>query len=164
MSEARSQTLTPALIFGATDAMEVMHQEIFGPILPVVSYRSIDEVIAFVNARPRPLALYHFGADGADRRRLLDRTTSGNVRLNTTLMHYAQDDLPFGGVGASGIGAYHGIEGFRAMSHAKGIYAQSRRNGANLLRAPFGRSSDRLLNALLSERWHRLRETLSRIL
>ncbi|KRW96806.1 aldehyde dehydrogenase [Paracoccus sp. MKU1] len=164
VSEARPQTLAPALVFDATDAMEVMQQEIFGPILPVVSYRSIDEVIAFVNARPRPLALYHFGAEGADRRRLLDRTTSGNVGLNTTLMHYAQDDLPFGGIGASGIGAYHGIEGFRAMSHAKGIYAQSRWNGANLLRAPFGPGSDRLLNALLSERWHRFRETLSRIL
>lgn len=161
--DGRPQTLAPALVFGATDAMEVMQQEIFGPILPVVPYRDIDEVIAFVNARPRPLALYHFGADGADRRLLLDRTTSGNVGLNTTLMHYAQDDLPFGGVGASGMGAYHGIEGFRAMSHAKGIYTQSRWNGANLLRPPFGPRSDRLLAALISERWHRLREGLSRL-
>lgn len=78
-------------------------------------------------------------------------------------MHHAQDDLPFGGVGASGMGAYHGIEGFRAMSHAKGIHAQSRWNGANLLRPPFGPRSDRLLDALLSERWRRLREGLSRL-
>lgn len=162
--QTRPQTLAPALVLGVTDDMAVMQQEIFGPILPVVTYRSIDEVIAYVNARPRPLALYYFGDDDADRRRVLDRTTSGNVGLNSTLLHYAQDDLPFGGVGASGMGAYHGIEGFRAMSHAKGIYAQGRLNGANLLRPPFGPRSERLLGALLSERWHRLRDGLSRLI
>lgn len=163
-TETRPQTLTPALVLGVTDKMAVMQQEIFGPILPVVTYRDIDEVIAYVNARPRPLALYYFGDDDADRRRVLDRTISGNVGLNSTLLHYAQDDLPFGGVGASGMGAYHGIEGFRAMSHAKGIYAQGLLNGAHLLRPPFGPRADRMLGALLSERWHRFREGLSRLI
>ena len=162
-TKTRPQMLAPALVLGVTDEIALMQHEIFGPILPVVTYSSMDEVIAYVNARPRPLALYYFGDDSTDRRRVLDRTTSGNVGLDSTLLHYAQDDLPFGGVGASGMGAYHGIEGFRAMSHAKGIYAQGRRNGANFLRPPFGARADRLLAALLSERLHRLREGLSRI-
>lgn len=159
----RPQTLPPALVFDVTEDMEVMQQEIFGPILPVVSYRTMDEAISFVNARARPLALYYFGEDDAARRKVLDRTTSGNVGINTTLMHYAQDDLPFGGVGPSGMGAYHGMEGFRAMSHAKGIYSQGKWNAANLLRAPFGRTADRILNAMLSPRWHGLRQGMSRL-
>lgn len=80
-----------------------MQEEIFGPILPVLTYRTIDEAIARVNASPRPLALYYFGGDDADRRKVLSRTASGNVGINNTLMHYAQDDLPFGGVGPSGL-------------------------------------------------------------
>jgi coniferyl-aldehyde dehydrogenase len=102
-----------------------------------------------VNARPRPLALYYFGPDDDSRRKVLSRTTSGNVGINNTLLHYAQDDLPFGGVGPSGMGAYHGIEGFRALSHAKGIYASGRWNAASILRAPFGRLADRVLALLL---------------
>jgi coniferyl-aldehyde dehydrogenase len=80
---------------------------------------------------------------------VLSRTTSGNVTINGTLMHYAQDDLPFGGVGPSGVGAYHGIEGFRALSHAKGIFKQGRWNGGNLLRAPFGRPAETILKLML---------------
>ena len=82
-------------------------------------------------------------------RKVLDRTTSGNVTINDTLMHYAQDDLPFGGVGPSGMGAYHGVEGFRALSHAKGIFEQGRWNAADLLRAPFGRVADAILGFML---------------
>lgn len=145
----RARTLPPALIFNTTDEMDVMQQEIFGPLLPVITYRDIDETIAYINARPRPLALYYFGPDDGARDRVLTRTTSGNVGINSTLMHYAQDDLPFGGVGHSGMGAYHGIEGFRAMSHAKGIYAQGRLSAANLVRAPFGRFADFILKILL---------------
>jgi hypothetical protein len=95
--------------------MAIMQEEIFGPVLPVVAYAPIQDTIAYVNARPRPLALYYFGGDDADRRKVLSRTTSGNVGINNTLMHYAQDDLPSGDVGASGMGAYRGIEGFRRM-------------------------------------------------
>ena len=129
--------------------MRIMQEEIFGPILPVRSYRTIDEVIAYVNARPRPLALYYYGGDGAERRKVLANTTSGNVTINGTLMHYAQDDLPFGGVGPSGIGAYHGVEGFRSLSHAKGIFEQGRWNASSLLRPPFGRLADSVLRMML---------------
>jgi coniferyl-aldehyde dehydrogenase len=137
------------LVLNPGDDMAIMQEEIFGPVLPVVTYRDLDEAIAYVNARPRPLALYYFGREDADSRKVLARTTSGNVGINNTLMHYAQDDLPFGGVGPSGMGAYHGIEGFRSMSHARGIYSQGRWNAATLLRAPFGRVADTILNLIL---------------
>ncbi|MEN5169362.1 coniferyl aldehyde dehydrogenase [Brevundimonas pondensis] len=146
---ARERTLAPTLVIDAHDEMAVMQEEIFGPILPVRTYRTIDEVVAYVNASPRPLALYWFGDEDADCASLLSRTISGNVGLNNTLMHVAQDDLPFGGVGPSGMGAYHGIEGFRSMSHAKGVFVQGRWNAASLVRAPFGRLADRVLNVML---------------
>jgi coniferyl-aldehyde dehydrogenase len=98
---------------------------------------------------PRPLALYYFGGDDADRRKVLSRTVLGNVGINNTLIHCAQDDLPFGGTGPSGTGACHGIEGFHRMSHAKGIYVQGRWNAANLIRAPFGRLADTVLAWML---------------
>lgn len=128
-----------------------MKEEIFGPILPVRTYRAMDDAIDFINARPRPLALYYFGARDADCARLLARTTSGNVGINNTMMHVAQDDLPFGGIGASGMGAYHGIEGFRTMSHARGVFIQNRWNLPALLRAPFGRLADIALRATLGK-------------
>jgi coniferyl-aldehyde dehydrogenase len=95
------------------------------------------------------MALYYFGDNGEDRRKILARTTSGNVTINGTLMHYAQDDLPFGGIGPSGMGAYHGSEGFRTFSHAKGVFDQGRWNASNLLRAPFGQVADRILRLML---------------
>ena len=95
----RKRTLAPTLIVGAGDDTTVMQEEIFGPILPVRTYRTIDEVVDYVNARPRPLALYYFGAQDSDCESLLKRTTSGNVGINNTLLHVAQEDLPFGGVG-----------------------------------------------------------------
>ncbi|VWD46864.1 coniferyl aldehyde dehydrogenase [Burkholderia contaminans] len=145
----RKRTLAPTLIVGAGDDTTVMQEEIFGPILPVRTYRTIDEVVDYVNARPRPLALYYFGAQDSDCESLLRRTTSGNVGINNTLLHVAQEDLPFGGVGPSGMGAYHGIEGFRAMSHAKGVFVLGRWNLPSLLRAPFGKLADLSLAALL---------------
>ena len=141
-SGSQSRLFPPKLLLGVTDEMNVMHEEIFGPILPVVAYRELDDAIAYVNARPRPLALYVFGADGPGRRSVLEHTTSGNVVVNDTLFHYVQDDLPFGGVGASGMGDYHGPEGFKTLSHAKGIYTQARFNVAEGIRPPFGRIFD----------------------
>lgn len=135
----RMRTLAPTLVVGARDNSAIMEEEIFGPVLPIRTYRSLDEVIHYVNARPRPLALYYFGARDAECERLLRCTVSGNVGINNTILHVAQEDLPFGGVGPSGMGAYHGIEGFRAMSHAKGVFVQGRWNVTSLIRAPFGR-------------------------
>jgi coniferyl-aldehyde dehydrogenase len=145
----RPHTLAPTIVLGVTDQMRIAHEEIFGPILPILPYRDTEGAIAYVNARPRPLALYYFGGDSEERRKVLSRTTSGNVTINGTIMHIAQDDLPFGGVGASGMGAYHGVEGFRALSHAKGIFEQGRWNSIDSLRAPFGRRADALLKFFL---------------
>ncbi|MFT3898443.1 MAG: coniferyl aldehyde dehydrogenase [Thermomonas sp.] len=147
----RERTLVPTLVVNARDDAPILNEEIFGPILPVRSYRTINEAIAYVNARPRPLALYYFGEEDDDCARLLERTTSGNAGINNTLIHFAQDDLPFGGVGPSGMGAYHGIEGFRAMSHAKGVFVQGRWNFLGLLHAPFGKLADMAISLTLGK-------------
>lgn len=141
--------LAPVLLLNVTPDMAAMQEEIFGPVLPVLTYRHLDEAIAFINARPRPLALYYFGDNRAERNKLLKRTVSGNVTLNGTLLHYAQDDLPFGGVGDSGMGAYHGKEGFIALTHPRGIYKQGRFNAATLLKPPFGKLTDLITNFIL---------------
>ena len=146
---AHPRAMRPTVVLDVTDDMTIAHEEIFGPILPVFTYRTIEEAIAYIDARPRPLALYYFGHDKTAQRQVLDGTTSGNVTINGTIMHIAQDDLPFGGVGASGIGMYHGIEGFRRLSHAKGIFVQGRWNSTTLLRAPFGKLAERILGAVL---------------
>lgn len=134
-----TRTIPPTLILGATDDMEVSREEIFGPLLPIRTYAAIDEAIAYVNARPRPLALYYFGTDGTEEQRVLARTTSGNVTVNDVVMHTTQDDLPFGGVGPSGMGSYRGVHGFRTFSHAKGVFTQSAQDIAAMagLRPPF---------------------------
>jgi coniferyl-aldehyde dehydrogenase len=145
----RAHTLAPTVVTGATDPMRIMQEEIFGPVLPVIAYRDLDEAIAYVNARPRPLALYYFGSNNDHRRKVLALTTSGNVTVNNTVMHYAQEDLPFGGVGPSGIGAYHGVEGFKALSHAKGIFQQGRWNLSGVLRPPFGPVANMILKFMM---------------
>ena len=145
----RPQTLAPTLVIGATPQMAIMQEEIFGPVLPVVAYRSLDEAIGRINAGERPLALYVF----SDRREVVDRvlasTTSGSAVVNDTLLQFVQDDMPFGGVGPSGMGAYHGEEGFKTFSHAKGVFTQSRLSMVGMMRAPFGPLADRLLGFML---------------
>jgi coniferyl-aldehyde dehydrogenase len=139
-----ARIIPPTLILGATDTMRVMQEEIFGPLLPVMT-SSVDNAIAYVNAHPRPLALYYFGKDAAEERKILRTTISGNVSVNEAVMHYSMEDLPFGGIGPSGIGANHGIEGFRTFSHAKGIFRQSRFDIAATLRPPFGAAAMRMV-------------------
>lgn len=136
----RERKLPLAILRGATDAMRVMQEEIFGPVLPVFEYDSIDEAIAYVNAHERPLGLYYFGRDAAEERRVLDRTHSGGVTVNEMTFHCAAEDLPFGGIGASGMGAYHGVHGFREFSHARAVYRQSRVDVSALggMRPPYG--------------------------
>jgi coniferyl-aldehyde dehydrogenase len=145
----RMHNLAPAVVTGATERMRIMQEEIFGPILPVIAYRELDETIAYVNAHPRPLALYFFGGDGPNRRKVLSLTTSGNVTINNTIAHYLIDDLPFGGVGPSGMGAYHGVEGFKALSHAKGIFQQGTWNLSALVLPPFGSVANFIVKTML---------------
>lgn len=117
--------LLPALVFGTTDTMPLMQEEIFGPILPVLPYDRLDDAIGYINARPRPLALYWFGSNTGARDQVLHRTVSGGVTVNDTLMHIAHENLPFGGVGDSGWGAYHGETGFLRFTQQKPVLFQS---------------------------------------
>lgn len=128
------------IVRDATDDMTVMQEEIFGPILPVRRYDGIDGAIAEVNRRDRPLGLYYFGKDATERRRVLDRTISGGVTVDDVIFHVSMEDLPFGGVGPSGMGAYHGFDGFKTFSHAKSVYQQARVDVAKLagLKPPYG--------------------------
>jgi len=148
-AKGRAHTLPPTLVFNVDDGMRIMQEEIFGPLLLVVTYRDLGDAIQFVNGRPRPLALYYFGSSATNRARVLGETTSGGVAINGSLVHYVQDDLPFGGIGPSGFGAYHGIEGFKRFSHQKAVFDQGRWNGSLLLRPPFGRLTDLILNWML---------------
>ncbi|MDO5604814.1 MAG: coniferyl aldehyde dehydrogenase [Paracoccus sp. (in: a-proteobacteria)] len=140
--------LAPTLVLGATPAMDLMCEEIFGPILPIVEYDRLDDAIAFINDRDRPLALYWFGRDHANRDRVLAETISGGVTINDCLWHIAQEEQPFGGVGPSGMGAYHGEWGFRAFSKEKPVFIQSKLAGTALLRPPYGRMFERMLRIL----------------
>lgn len=132
--------VAPTLILNPTDDMKVMQEEIFGPLLPVKAYRDMQEAIDYINAHDRPLGLYYFGSDAAERDRVLDGTTSGGVTVNDVVMHVAQEELPFGGIGPAGMGVYHGYDGFREFSHRKSIYHQIKWDLAPLrmLRPPYG--------------------------
>ncbi len=137
---AEQRLMAPRLIVDATDEMRVMQEEIFAPLLPLRAYERIEEVISDINRRPRPLALYYFGRDPAEQAEVLTRTSSGGVTVNDIGMHFLAESLPFGGVGASGIGAYHGEEGFRRFSHARPVFHQTPLDLAGLigLRPPYG--------------------------
>jgi coniferyl-aldehyde dehydrogenase len=144
----RSRKLAPTLLVGVHDDMAAMREEIFGPILPIESYANLDEAIARINARPRPLALYAFGGDREVQERFLRETLSGGVTLDDTLWHFCSEELPFGGIGASGIGAYHGERGFRTFTHEKAVFAQPRFALAWLLRPPYGARFELVLKIL----------------
>lgn len=119
--ELEKHQMLPQLVTGVTPEMLVMQEEIFGPILPVIGYRHLSEVFAFINAKPRPLALYLMSNDKVLQQQVIEQTHSGGVAINDTLLHVAADDAPFGGIGESGIGQYHGEEGFRTFSKAKTV-------------------------------------------
>jgi coniferyl-aldehyde dehydrogenase len=135
-----TQKIPPTVIKNPSEDMRVLEEEIFGPLLPIKTYKDFSETIDYVNSKPRPLAVYYFGEDSTEERSVLDRTTSGGVCLNDVIMHIMQEDLPFGGVGPAGMGAYHGFEGFKTFSHAKSIYKQSKFDIAGLagMRPPYG--------------------------
>jgi len=144
----RARKFAPTLLVGVRDDMAAMQEEIFGPVLPIETYSTLDEAIAKVNSRPRPLALYAFGGDAAARERVLKETVAGGVTLDDTLWHFSNEALPFGGVGASGIGAYHGERGFLAFTHEKAVFTQPRFALTWLLNPPYGRRFEAVLKIL----------------
>lgn len=142
-SQQEHHRIPPTLVLDPTDDMKIMQDEIFGPILPVKQYKDIDETLAYVNDRDRPLGLYYFGENSAEEKKVLTHTTSGGVTVNDVIMHVAMEDLPFGGVGPSGMGSYHGHDGFKNFSHAKSIFSQSKTVSklASAMRPPFKKAS-----------------------
>ncbi|HTW37518.1 MAG TPA: aldehyde dehydrogenase family protein [Steroidobacteraceae bacterium] len=150
-AEPRSRLIAPALILGATADMRVMREEIFAPLLPLCAYERFETVIAELASRPRPLALYYFGRDRAEERAILHRTRSGAVTVNDVAVHFLAEELPFGGVGESGMGSYHGEYGFQRFSHARAVFHQSRLDLAGLtgLRPPYGRRLERVLRLMI---------------
>lgn len=149
--DASQRQMLPTLVWNVQPDMALMQEEIFGPILPVVPYDRLDDAIAAINAGPRPLALYWFGKDEKARDAVLQRTVSGGVTVNDTLLHVAHESLPFGGVGDSGWGAYHGEHGFLRFSHQKAVCLQGPWSAMQWLYPPYGARFDQIL-ALL-KRW-----------
>jgi len=143
------QLLAPHLVIDPGDDATLMREEIFGPILAIKTYRRFDEVIDYINAHDRPLALYHFGHDKAEIERLLSSTVAGGVCINETLLHYACSNLPFGGVGASGMGHYHGRDGFITFSKAMPVLRQARWTLSDKLKPPYGGFPSKLIRLLL---------------
>ena len=140
--------IPPTLVIDPPDDLALMRDEIFGPILPVKTYTKLDDAINYINSHPRPLALYHFDNNGARVKRMLDRTVAGGVSINDTVMHYAQDRLPFGGVGPSGMGHYHGHAGFMTFSHQKSVLRQARLSSMALFKPPYRGLADKLVKFL----------------
>ena len=132
-----SLRMPASLIVDPTDEMTICQQEIFGPLLPVIGIDSIDDAISYIRQRPRPLALYYFGSDKNNQDRIINQTHSGGVCINECLLQVAVDDMPFGGIGPSGMGQYHGHEGFLTFSKAKGVLNKGRINSAQLIYPPY---------------------------
>jgi coniferyl-aldehyde dehydrogenase len=143
-----SRKLLPALILDVDETMAVMQEEIFGPLLPIETYGTLDDAVAKINRRPHPLAFYYFGREGTQSRKVLQQTLAGGVTVNDTLWHFAHKNLPFGGVGASGAGAYHGEASFLTFTHRKPIFVQSRFAAAKLLYPPYGKLFEQVLGLL----------------
>ncbi len=140
-TNARKMPLT--ILKNVTDEMEAMQEEIFGPVLPVKTYQAVDQAVDYVNENDRPLGLYYFGDDKDEQERVLTRTISGGVTTNDVIFHISMEDLPFGGVGPSGIGSYHAVEGFREFSHARAVYHQPKIDIAKLggFKPPYGKAT-----------------------
>lgn len=148
LAAAQTGLIAPSLVLNAPAHCRVMQEEIFGPILPIVTTPSLDDSIHYINARPRPLACYVFSQDKAVQERCLQEIVAGGMCVNEVLLHVAQDGLPFGGIGPSGMGAYHGKTGFDSLSHLKAVLVQKRFNTMDLMGPPYGRTIRLLLKFL----------------
>ena len=145
--------IPPTLIPEPPADLKVLQEEIFGPLLPIRTYNEFSETIDYINSMPRPLAAYYFGDDGHEQKSVETRTTSGGICINDVVMHVSQEDLPFGGVGPSGMGSYHGKEGFRTFSHAKSIYRQTGLNFGKLsgMLPPYGKATEKTIKMQLKK-------------
>jgi coniferyl-aldehyde dehydrogenase len=144
-----NRVFAPTLLFNVRDDMAVMKEEIFGPLLPVVGYETLDDAIAYINGRPHPLALYYFDSNNARVNQVLARTTAGGVTVNDCIFHVGQTGLPFGGIGASGMGHYHGFHGFETFSKKKGVFVEGVWTPLGLLRPPYSAIARRILGFLM---------------
>ena len=148
-TNARKMPLT--ILKNVTDEMEAMQEEIFGPVLPVKTYKAVDQAIDYVNGNDRPLGLYYFGDDRDEQERVLTRTISGGATTNDVIFHISMEDLPFGGVGPSGMGSYHAVEGFREFSHARSVYHQPKIDIAKLggFKPPYGKAIEKAVATMM---------------
>lgn len=146
-----SQVFAPALVVNVRDDMTVMQEEVFGPILPIVPYETLDEAVAYINARPHPLALYDFDSNNDRVNDVLARTSAGGVTVNDCIFHVGQTGLPFGGIGPSGMGHYHGFHGFETFSKKKGVFIEGAWTPLSLLRRPYGEMARRILGFLMRQ-------------
>jgi len=144
-SNANQRKMPLTILKNVTEDMTAMQEEIFGPVLPVMTYKALDQAMDYVNDHDRPLGLYYFGEDKGEQERVLTRTISGGVTTNDVVFHVSMEDLPFGGIGPSGMGSYHAIEGFREFSHARAVYHQPKIDIAKLagLKPPYGKATDK---------------------
>lgn len=139
-SNANQRKMPLTILKNVDDSMAAMQEEIFGPVLPVMTYKAVDQAVDYINEHDRPLGLYYFGEERGEQERVLTRTISGGVTTNDVVFHVSMEDLPFGGVGPSGMGSYHAVEGFREFSHARAVYHQPKIDIAKLggLKPPYG--------------------------
>ncbi|AXF85884.1 Coniferyl aldehyde dehydrogenase [Ephemeroptericola cinctiostellae] len=147
--DARTRKIAPHIVLNAPDDCELMQREIFGPVLPIKGFEDVHAVVQAINARPRPLAFYPFSNDAPQVHNLLRRVMSGGVTVNDALLHVAQHDLPFGGVGASGMGHYHGHEGFVTFSKMRPVFYQTAMSSLMFMMPPYGKRFERILKFLM---------------
>jgi coniferyl-aldehyde dehydrogenase len=145
--------ISPVIVTETTPAMRIMQEEIFGPVLPVLPYTSLKSVIDYINDRPRPLALYVFTRDRHMSDTVIAHTRSGGVTVNDCALHVAQHDLPFGGTGNSGMGHYHGMEGFREFSKLRPVFHQAPLSSTAALTPPYGTLAARIYQAIKRFPW-----------
>jgi coniferyl-aldehyde dehydrogenase len=147
--DSSNRVFPPTLLVGGDDGMAAMQDEIFGPVLPVVLYRTMEEAVKYVNERPQPLAFYYFDENGGRVQEMLGQTFAGGVTVNDCIFHVGQCGLPFGGVGPSGMGRYHGFDGFETFSKKKAVFLQGRWSSLSLLRPPYGNMTRRVLKFIV---------------
>ena len=148
-SDRERRILPPVVVVNPPQSSMLIRDEIFAPVLPIIGYDSLQDALDWINSHPHPLALYVFAEDRREQSYVMDNTRSGGVAINATLLHFAQEGLPFGGVGASGWGAYHGKAGFDRFTHQRAVFRTGFVNPANWLAPPYGKRARRLLRFLM---------------